>query len=78
MALGPGLDMLFASIITECVISGLVPLLRYRRDPVADRKYLMSSGDIISSSMTLIGPGSAGVFAERASAMPNLSITAFA
>ena len=29
--------MLFASTITECVMSGLVPLLRYRRDPVADR-----------------------------------------
>ena len=39
MALGPGLDMLFARTITECVMSGLVPLLRYRRDPVADRKY---------------------------------------
>ena len=45
---------------------------------MADLKKLVSSGDRISSYSIPIGPASTGVFAGRASTIPNLSSTALA
>ena len=47
-------------------------------EPVVDLKYVVSSDDNTSSSSIHIGPALAGVFAARASAIPNLSSTALA
>ena len=73
IALGPGVDMLLVSTINSLARSGLVHLLRYRRDPVSGLNNVVSSVDKTFSSFICTGPCSPGVFVECALAIPHVS-----